>query len=131
MTRHVHSFAGHIQPNLLETTNSSLTGHVRPLAWTYPADQTCLISIPDMSDSRVLGYFMGLHIPSYPRLSISSPLHLLWPQGALKAILDLLHQIPSILREFASPNPCDLQTLVGILSPKLFSRILQDFFFLH
>jgi hypothetical protein len=33
-------------------------------------------------------------------------------------------------RGFASPTHCDLQTLVGFLSPKAFSRILQDFFVL-
>jgi hypothetical protein len=46
-------------------------------------------------------------------------------------ILVLLHQMPSIHRGFASPNPHDLQILVGFRFPKVFSRILQDFFILH
>jgi hypothetical protein len=45
-----------------------------------------------------------------------------------KVILDLLHRIPSVFRGFASSTPCDLQTLVGFLSPKVFLRFLQDFF---
>jgi hypothetical protein len=42
-----------------------------------------------------------------------------------------LHRIPSVSRGFDSPTPCDHQTLVGFLSPKVFLRILQDFFVLH
>jgi hypothetical protein len=45
--------------------------------------------------------------------------------------LDLLHRIPSVSRRFDSPTLRDLQTLVGFLSPKVFLRILQDFFVLR
>jgi hypothetical protein len=46
-------------------------------------------------------------------------------------ILDPLHRIPSVSRGLDSPTLHDLQTLVGSLSPKVFSRSLQDFFALH
>jgi hypothetical protein len=46
-------------------------------------------------------------------------------------ILDCLNRIPLVSRGFDSPTLRDLQTLVGFLSPKVFSRILQDFFVLH
>jgi hypothetical protein len=46
-------------------------------------------------------------------------------------ILGLLHRILLVSRGFDSPPLCDLQTLVGFLSPIVFSRILQDFFILH
>jgi hypothetical protein len=45
--------------------------------------------------------------------------------------LDLFHRIPSVSRGFDSPTLRDFQTLVGFLSSKIFSRILQDFFVLR
>jgi hypothetical protein len=83
----------------------------------------------DMSGSQVSRVYKGgLLTPYNPNSLVLFPLFLLRLQGDSKAILDLLHRIPSVFRGFASSTPCDLQTLVGFLSPKVFLRFLQDFF---
>jgi hypothetical protein len=46
-------------------------------------------------------------------------------------ILGLLHQISLVHRGFDSPSLRDHQILVGFVSPKVFSRIFQDFFVLR
>jgi hypothetical protein len=46
-------------------------------------------------------------------------------------ILDLLQRIPSVSRGVDSPTLHDPKTLVGSLPPKVFLRILQDFFVLR
>jgi hypothetical protein len=56
MIEYARPFARHIQPKLLETAKSALTGHVRPLARTYPTNRTCPAPSPDKSGPRVIGY---------------------------------------------------------------------------
>jgi hypothetical protein len=62
-------FAEHIWPKALDNSKSKITGHVRPLARTYPAPQ------PDISGARAAGYKKGVHTPSNPRPLTSSQLH--------------------------------------------------------
>jgi hypothetical protein len=102
----------------LWTEHIQLIGHVRPLAQTCP----------------VLGSLRYIRIPlplrtlvSIVSFSTQSPADARWP----KVILGLLHWIPLVSRGFASPNPHDLQTLVGFLSLKVFSRIIHDLFVLR
>jgi hypothetical protein len=74
-------------------------------------------------------YIRGLGTPSNPNLAKPLSLSLsCGSQGSPKAIWELLHQIPSVSREFDSPSPQDLQTLSGSISPKVFSRFSFDFF---
>jgi hypothetical protein len=94
------------------------TEHIRLPAQTCPG-----IGFP--------GYIRGpLPLRTLASL-ITSSSNLLRCPSALKAILGLLHRIPSVSRGFDSPTLRDLQTLVGFLSPKVFSRFLQDFFVLR
>jgi hypothetical protein len=95
-----------------------LVGHARLLA------RTCLgIGFP--------GYIRGpLPLRTLDSL-ITSSSNLLQRPTALKAILGHLHQIPSVSKVINSPTLHDLQTLVGFLSSKIFSRFLQDFFIHH
>jgi hypothetical protein len=97
MIGHVCPFTGHIQPNLLETAKSGLTGHVRPMTRTYPADRTCPALNPDMTCPQVTKYIRGPLLLRTLGPLISSPLHLLRRQSALKMILEPLHRIPSAL----------------------------------
>jgi hypothetical protein len=92
------------------------------LAQTYPTSWTCPVS----------GFWLykGVCTPSNAKPTKSSPLLSCGGQWSPKAILDL-HWIPLVSRRFGSPTPCDLQTLVGFLSRKVYSRFLQDFFVLH
>ena len=84
-----------------------------------------------MSGFRVSVYIKGVRTPSNPRPQIFSSLSSCGGQDSSKAILGLLHHIPSDSRRFGSPTPSDLQTLVGFLSPKVYFTILQDFFALR
>jgi hypothetical protein len=68
-------FARHIWPNLSETSKSEITGHVWPLAQTYPVDRTYPAPQPNISGARAKGYKRGVLTPSNPRPLISSPLH--------------------------------------------------------
>jgi hypothetical protein len=43
--------------------------------------RTCLAPGPDISDAWAKGYKKGVHTPSNPNSSTSSPLHLWWLQG--------------------------------------------------
>jgi hypothetical protein len=71
-----------------------------------------------------LGYIRGpLPLRTLASLTTSSS-NLLWCPSALKAILGLLHRIPLVSTGFGSPTLRDLQTLVGFLSPKVFSWFL-------
>jgi hypothetical protein len=45
------------------TVEAVLTGHVRPMARTYPASQTCSAPGPDMSKSRVSSLYKGSESP--------------------------------------------------------------------
>jgi hypothetical protein len=87
--------------------------------------------VSDMSGYRTSGYLKAVCTPSNPKPTKYSPLLSCDSQGSPKAILDLLHRIPSVSRRFWSPTPCDLQTLVGFLSLKVYSMFLQDFFILR
>jgi hypothetical protein len=89
-------------------------------------NRTCLAPGPDMTGYQASGYIKGVCTPSNPKPTKSSPLLSCGGQGSPKAILDLLHRIPSVSRRFGSPTPCDLQILVGFLSPKVYSRFLHS-----
>jgi hypothetical protein len=90
------------------------------LAQTYPAP------CPDMSGYQASGYVKRVCTPSNPKPTKSSPLLSCDSQDSHKVILDLLHRILPVSRRFGSPTPCDLQTLVGFLSPKVYSRFLNS-----
>jgi hypothetical protein len=48
----------------LEIAKSVWTRHVHPLAWTYPIDQTCPASSPDITSSQAKGYiYIGDWVP--------------------------------------------------------------------
>jgi hypothetical protein len=101
------------------------------LARTYLISRTCSALSSDMSGYRVLRVYKGpLPLRTLASLYLP-PLNLLRCPSALKAILVLLHRTPLVSRRFDSPTLRDLRTLVGFLSSKVFSRILQDFFVLH
>jgi hypothetical protein len=95
-----------------------------PASRTYPASRTCPASCLDMSRYWASGYIKGVCTPSNPKPAKSSPLLSCCGQGSPKVFLDLLHQIPSVSWRFGSPTPCDFQTLVGFLSPKVYFRFL-------
>jgi hypothetical protein len=97
----------------LETVKLVFIGHVRLLSQTYPALD--LRGIKGVS-----------HTPLNPRLLFHFSTSLLAPPSSPKAIVGPLQRISLVSRGFASPNPRDLQTLVGFSSPKVYSRILQD-----
>jgi hypothetical protein len=95
-------------------------------ARTYPDSRIYSAPRPDMSGCQTSGYINGVCTPSNPEPTKSSPLLACDGQGSPKMILDLLHRIPSISRRFGSLTPCNLQTLVGFLSPKVYSRFLHS-----
>jgi hypothetical protein len=118
-------------PNFLQLSRKFKPDMSGLLARTYPASRTCPAPGLDMSGYQASSYIKGVCTPSNPKPTKSSPLLSCGGQGSPKVILDLLHRIPSVSRRFGSPTPCDHRTVVGFLSPKVYSRFLQDFFVLH
>jgi hypothetical protein len=78
----------------------------------------------DMSGYQASGYIKGVCTPSNPKPPKSSPLLSFGDQGSPKAILDLLHRVPSVSRRFGSLTFCDFKPLLGFFP----LRYIQGFF---